>query len=120
MYNGGIVMPFINTKVSVELTPEKEGALKQLFARAMAEFGKPEAYLMLCFEDNARLWFAGSNSSPAAFIDVSILHTASRNAYEKLTEALCDAVSGELGIPKSRIYVKYEETENWGHDGYMF
>ncbi len=113
-------MPFINTKVSAPITPENEIALKAAFAKAMSLIGKPEAYLMLGFEDNARLWFAGDNSLPCAFIDVSILHSAPRASYEKLTEALCSAVEEELNIPSERIYVKYEETENWGQGGFMF
>ncbi len=113
-------MPFINTKVSTEITKENEVALKSAFGEAMGLIGKPEAYLMLSFEDNCRLWFAGDNSLPSAFIDVSILHTAPRASYEKLTEELCKAVENILGVPSDRIYVKYEETENWGHNGYMF
>ncbi len=113
-------MPFINTKVSTEITRDNEVALKTAFGKAMSLIGKPEAYLMLSFEDNCRLWFSGDNSLPCAFIDVSILHSAPRASYELLTEALCKSVEDILLIPSDRIYVKFEETENWGHNGYMF
>ena len=113
-------MPFINTKVSTEISAEKEAQLKAAFGKAMGLIGKPEAYLMLNFEDNCRLWFSGDNKKPSAFIDVSILHSAPRASYEKLTEALCSCVEDVLSIPGDRIYVKYEETENRCHNGYMF
>ncbi|MGN0453389.1 MAG: phenylpyruvate tautomerase MIF-related protein [Ruminococcus sp.] len=113
-------MPFINTKVTNEITKEKEEILKSRFAKAMALIGKPEAYVMLSFEDNCRIWFAGDNSEDSAFVDVSILHSAPREAYEKLTAELCGIISEELSIKGERIYIKYEETENWGHNGYMF
>ena len=113
-------MPFINTKVTTEITREKEEVLKARFGKAMSLIGKPEAYLMLSFEENQRMWFGGSDDEDCAFVDVSILHTASRSAYEKLTAELCSILEEELSIPQSRIYVKYEETENWGHAGYMF
>lgn len=113
-------MPFINTKVTTEISSEKEAVLKARFGKAMALIGKPEAYLMLNFEDKQRMWFAGDNSKDTAFVDVSILHTAPRASYEKLTEELCNIISEELLISPDRIYVKFEETENWGHSGYMF
>lgn len=113
-------MPFINTKVTTEITREKEEILKAKMGRAMSIVGKPESYVMLSFEDNCRMWFSSTNNRDCAFIDVSLLHGASRAAYEKLTEELCNIVSEELNIDGDRIYVKYEETENWGHNGYMF
>ncbi len=113
-------MPFINTKVTTEISKEKEAVLKERFGKAMSLIGKPEAYLMLNFEDNQRMWFAGDNSEDTAFLDVSILHTAPRASYEKLTEALCLIISEELLISPDRIYVKFEETENWGHAGNLF
>lgn len=113
-------MPFINTKVTTEISKEKEAVLKERFGKALALIGKPEAYLMLNFEDKQRMWFAGNQNGEAAFVDVSILHTAPRASYEKLTAELCNIISEELLISPDRIYVKFEETENWGHAGYMF
>ena len=49
-------MPFINTKVTTEITKEKEEVLKAELGKAITLIGKGEAYLMLGFEDNCRLW----------------------------------------------------------------
>lgn len=113
-------MPFINTMVTTEITHEKEEILKAKFGKALALIGKPEAYLMLKFEENCRLWFAGSNDEESAYIEVALLHSAPKASYEKLTGELCKILSEELLIPSQRIYVKFSETEYWGHDGYMF
>ena len=113
-------MPFINTMVTTEITFEKEEILKAKLGKAIALIGKPEAYLMLKFEENCRLWFAGENSEEAAYVEVALLHSAPKASYEKLTQAICDILSEELAIPTSRIYVKYSETEFWGYDGFMF
>lgn len=113
-------MPFINTKVTTEITHEKEEILKARLGKAIGLIGKPEAYLMLNFEENCRLWFAGSNDEDAAFVDVSLLHSAPKNDYEKLTAEICNIMSEELSIPTGRVYVKFEETEYWGWDRQMF
>lgn len=113
-------MPFINTKVTTEITFEQEEVLKAKLGKAIALIGKPEAYLMLSFEENCRLWFAGSNDEEAAYVEVALLHSAPKASYERLTEEICSILSEELAIPSDRIYVKFSETEFWGHNGYMF
>lgn len=113
-------MPFINTMVTTEITHEKEVVLKARLGKAISLIGKPEAYLMLKFEENCRLWFAGSNNEDAAYVEVALLHSAPKASYEKLTAAICDILSEELSIPANRVYVKYSETEFWGYDGFMF
>ena len=113
-------MPFINTCVTTEITHEKEEILKAKLGKALSLIGKPEAYLMLNFSENCRLWFAGTNDEDAAFVEVALLHSAPKASYEKLTKAICDILNEELSIPTNRIYVKYSETEFWGYDGFMF
>lgn len=113
-------MPFINAMVTTEITHEKEDILKAKLGKAIGLIGKPEAYLMLRFEENCRLWFAGSNDQDAAYVEVSLLHSAPKASYEKLTAEICNILSEELSIPSGRTYVKFSETEFWGHDGYMF
>lgn len=113
-------MPFINTCVTTEITYEKEEILKAKLGKALSLIGKPEAYLMLNFSENCRLWFAGTNDEDAAFVEVALLHSAPKASYEKLTKAICDILNEELSIPTNRIYVKYSETEFWGWDKMMF
>lgn len=113
-------MPYINTKVTTEITFEKEEILKAKLGKAITLIGKPESYLMLSFEENCRLWFAGTNDEEAAYVEVALLHSAPKSSYEKLTEEICNILSEDLSIPAQRIYVKFSETEYWGHAGYMF
>lgn len=56
-----------------------------------------------------------------AYIDeLSLFGGASDSVYDKLTAAICDAVSAETGIAPANIYVKYEEAEHWGWNGSNF
>lgn len=114
-------MPFINTKASVAITEKNEKALKERFAQIITNFpGKSEAWLMLNFEGNCRLYFKGSNEKPSAFIEISLYGRANPASCDRVTAQITQAVSGELSIPADRIYVKYQEIEHWGWNGSNF
>ena len=113
-------MPFINAKFSTPVSHEKETALKTALGDAITLLGKSERYLMVEIQDNRRLYFGGDNSAPIAFFDVSLLHSAPKASYEKLTARLCDIAKEIMDVDGENVYVKFEETENWGYNGFMF
>ena len=113
-------MPFINAKFSSAVSPDKEIEIKSALGDAISLIGKSETYLMVEIDDNRRLYFGGKNDEPIAFFDVSLLHSAPRHAYEALTARLCEIAKESMGVDTKNVYVKFEETENWGYDGFMF
>ena len=113
-------MPFINAKFSNTVSAAQEKELKTALGEAITLLSKPERYLMVEIEDDRRLYFGGDNSKPIAFFDVSLLHSAPRASYEKLTARLCEIAKDVMGVDGSNVYVKFEETENWGYDSFMF
>lgn len=113
-------MPFIHAKFSDTVTPENEIKIKSALGEAITLLGKPERYLMVEIEDNRRLYFGGRNDQPIAYFDVSLLHSAPRQSYEKLTARLCEIAKEYMNVDGSNVYVKFEETENWGYDSFMF
>ena len=114
-------MPFINSKVSVAMSQEKKESVKAKLGQAISLIpGKSENWLMVGFEDSYDLYFQGNQDGPTAFVEVKIYGSASSGAYSELTGAICDIYQEELGIPKNRVYVKYEEVANWGWNGSNF
>ena len=114
-------MPFIGSKVTVKILSEKEEILKNRLARAAESIlGKAEKYLMVGFEDEYKLYFGGDRLEKGAFVEVKICGKATREAFEEMTSAVCRIYEDELGIPQDKIYVKYEEVENWGWNGFNF
>lgn len=112
-------MPLITTKVSTEITKEKEISLKSQFGKAIELIGKSESWLMVEFQDNSRLYFKGEDQ-PSAMIEIDLLGSASDSGYAALTEKITEIVSAELGIPKDRIYIRYCEIGCWGYSGMNF
>ena len=113
-------MPYINAKFSGTVSPEKEIEIKSALGEAITLLGKPERYLMVEIEDGRRLYFGGKNDKPIAYFDVALLHSAPRASYEKLTARLCEIAKDVMGVDGDNVYVKFEETENWGYDSFMF
>lgn len=113
-------MPFINTRTSAEISKEQEILLKEKMGKAISLIGKSESWLMLNFEDNCRLYFKGDNSKNMAIIEVALFGKANNSQYDALTEKLTEEVSEVLKIDPSNVYIKYEEVEYWGYNGFNF
>lgn len=112
-------MPLITTKASTEITKEKEIAIKTQLGKAIELIGKSESWLMVDFQQNCHLYFKGEEA-PSAMVEVDLLGKATQGGYDALTKAITDIVNGELGISPDRIYVKYNEFNHWGYNGFNF
>ena len=89
-------MPFINSKITVKLSDEKKEILKAELGKAAAIIGKPESFLMVGFEDEYCLYFAGEKLEKGAFVSVDLYGTASSSACSGMTAKICEIYSEEL------------------------
>lgn len=113
-------MPFIDSKITVSLTPEKEEAIKTKLGEAIQILNKSETYLMVGFEDNYDLYMGGSKLDKGAYVSVSLFGQASQSAYSEMTKVICDILSEELSIPGNQVYVTYHGVNDWGWNGSNF
>ncbi len=114
-------MPFIDTKLNIRLTEEKEIALKKKLGEAIATFpGKSEYWLMLNFTDASRLWFRGYNNFPMAMVEIKLLGSAEAELCNRMTKVICDLLHKELEIAPDHVYVKYEFCDTWGWNNENF
>ena len=114
-------MPFIDSKISVSVSAEKEEVLKERLGKAIELIpGKSEAWLMTGFEDNYHLYFRGSKEEPMAFVEVKVYGKENPDAFDALTAEICKIYEEVLGISQNHIYIKYEAVSNWGWNGGNF
>ena len=114
-------MPFIDTKLNIRLSEEKETILKERLGRAISELpGKSEYWLMLNFTDRSRMWFRGYNNFPMAMVEVMLFGSAEEAVCSRMTKILCDLFREVLDIAPDHVYVKYEFTDRWGWNGENF
>ncbi|MCM1158662.1 MAG: hypothetical protein NC300_08545 [Bacteroidales bacterium] len=111
-------MPFIDSKVSVAISAEKEKELKTRLGQIITLLpGKSEAWLMTGFTDNYHLYFRGDNSEASAFIEVKVYGRENPAAFEALTAEITKIYHEVLGISPDHIYIKYEAVAHWGWNG---
>ncbi len=114
-------MPFINVMVSKKVTQEEQLAVKAKLGRAISVFpGKSEPYLMVNITPECNLYFGGKNDTPIAMGEIKLFGSSTREYYEKFTAEFCKIMEEELNIPQDKIYITYQEIENWGYNGFNF
>lgn len=113
-------MPFIDSKITIALSEEKKETLKKELGKAISILNKPESFLMLGFEDRYDLYMAGEKLEKGAYVAVSLFGDGTKDAYQKMTEAICDLFEKELNIPQKAVYVTYTGVKDWGWNGTNF
>ena len=111
-------MPYIKTSTNIKIEEDKLNNIKTKYGEAIRLMGKTEDWLMLEFNDNAKMYFKGDNSNPIVFIDVRVL--GSVNNSNDMTAKLCEIIGEELNIPSNQIYISYQGYSDWGYSGRNF
>lgn len=115
-----IIMPFIDSKVSIRLTDQQKEEIKTELGQLIATLNKSEAYLMVGIEDGYDLWLGGKKLDKGAYVAVSLYGDAPEERYNQLTGQICKMLSDRLGIPGNAVYVTYHPVSDWGWNGKNF
>ena len=113
-------MPFIDSKITMKVSPEKKETLKSELGKAVSILHKTETYLMVGIEDSFDLWMAGNKLEKGAYVSVSLFGNASPDDYSRMTAAICELYERELDIPGNAVYVTYHPISDWGWNGFNF
>ncbi len=112
-------MPFLNIQTSCAVSRKQETELKSCIGKAISLIpGKSEAYLLLSFRDNCRLWLGGSDKEPIAYIEAAIFANEGHFGYPAFTAAVTQAFCDVLGIAPKRVYLKFEDIAAWSVGGH--
>ena len=113
-------MPMIDSKITLKMTEAQKEELKAEFGKLIATLNKPESYLMVGIQDSCDLWFGGKKLDRGAYVSVSLLGSAPKESYGRLTGQICDLLSRKLDIPGNAVYVTYHPVSDWGWNGSNF
>ncbi|MFZ5496703.1 MAG: phenylpyruvate tautomerase MIF-related protein [Verrucomicrobiota bacterium] len=114
-------MPYLKIQTNLPLSKKAERTVLKTASTLIAEeLDKPEDFVMLAVQANTPMLFAGSDE-PVAFLELKAIGLPARKT-KRLCEALCQLVETHLGIPSSRVYVKFIDVRRgmWGWQGDMF
>lgn len=97
-----------------------DNALSSMSAAVAQMLGKPESYVMLKYEHNPDLFFAGSQAA-CALLQLKSLGLSSTQTTA-LSQQLCQLMQQHFGVEPKRIYIQFEspEREMWGWDNRTF
>lgn len=111
-------MPFIEVNVSCGIDAAQEKTMKEELGQAIELLpGMKEAYLMLLFRDNVRLYFRGENEQKLGFVIVKRFGTIPADASNALTGRISEILEKTLGVLPENVYIQYEEAPYWGCRG---
>lgn len=113
-------MPLIQLKTTVPLPPDLRDGLTADFGKMMADAGKPEAFLMIEFEEGADLRFGGKKPENAALVEMKQVGDLGRDVYLCLTKTATRILNERLGIDPQSIYITYQPVDDWGWNGTNF
>jgi len=114
-------MPLLRIRTNVEVPPDRRSALLRQLSRGLAEaLGKPERYVMVSFQHNPDMLFAG-DSTPLAYLEVKSIRLPQDRTSE-LSAVLCRLINDQLGVSQDRIYIEFADAAAhlWGWNGATF
>lgn len=106
-----------NQPVDDGLRPAMLKALSQSVATAL---GKPESYVMVQYQYNPAMLFAG-NQAPLAYLELKSIGLPGERT-SALSATLTDAVQQHLGLAADRVYIEFADAQRhmFGWDGRTF
>lgn len=114
-------MPYLKIQTNLPLSKKAERTILRTASTLVAEeLDKPEDYVMVALQPNTPMLFAGTDD-PVAFLELKAIGLPAKKT-KRLSEALCNLVETHLGIPPSRVYVKFLTVKHgmWGWQGDTF
>lgn len=114
-------MPLLSIETNIELASELIPNLLQASSATIAErLGKSERYVMVRFDHNPNMSFAGDESG-LAYLQLKSIGLADSQT-PGLSAALCELVSDHLGVTPDRVYIEFSDVPRtmWGWNGDTF
>lgn len=114
-------MPLLSLESNQELTERQTAALLKDASQQIAQqLGKPERYVMVRYQYNPTLLFAG-DSRPLAYLQLKSI-ALPQDATASLSQHLCQLLERHAQIPADRVYIEFTDVQRalWGWNGGTF
>jgi len=113
-------MPYVQIRTSVKCTEEQLQTIKNAVSPAISLIpGKSEAVLMIEIVPDCRLFIAGNEDAPTAYVAVYCNNDNAREDLLPYSRVICETLNRVIGVPMNRIYITHQGRPEW-HSGKMF
>jgi phenylpyruvate tautomerase PptA (4-oxalocrotonate tautomerase family) len=114
-------MPYLRIQTNQAVDTNAQQLLLDSASRLVAEqLGKSERYVMVAFESNPAMRFAGDDA-PLAYAELKSIGLDEAQT-PALSAALCHLMEEQLGVSPQRIYIEFADASRrmWGWNGGTF
>ena len=114
-------MPLLQILTNQSLDAAQQADLLRAASKQVATLlGKPERYVMVAYEHNSSMLFAGSDA-PLAYLELKSIGLPDNRTGE-LSNALCELMQQQLGVTADRVYIEFANAARnmWGWDSGTF
>ena len=114
-------MPLLSIETN---QPADDSSVAQLIGTASRlvadQLGKPERYVMVRFNHNPAMRFAGDDA-PLAYLELKSIGLSDAQTAD-LSSALCNLMEEGLRVPRDRVYIEFASAPRklWGWNGGTF
>lgn len=114
-------MPYLSVTTNQPLEAgQRDELLRHASALVAKQLGKPERYVLVVWNHNPAMRFAGTDA-PLAYVELKSIGLPAE-ATAGLSAALCSFLDEYLGLPADRVYVEFAGAPRhlWGWNGATF
>jgi len=114
-------MPVLKITSNTRVPSDKvAGFLKQCSTQVASILSKPESYVMVSYQHNANMLFAGQDH-PMAYLELKSI-ALPQDKTTLLSEQLCSVIQAQLGTPFDRVYIEFSDAQRhmFGWNGKTF
>jgi phenylpyruvate tautomerase len=114
-------MPLLSIETNQTADDATIARLIRTASRVVAEqLGKPERYVMVRFNHNPDMLFAGEDAA-LAYLELKSIGLSEAETGE-LSARLCGFMEEELKVPRDRVYIEFASAPRklWGWNGGTF
>jgi phenylpyruvate tautomerase PptA (4-oxalocrotonate tautomerase family) len=112
-----IQMPFVGLQTSVKLDEAKKTLLQETISELITLIpGKKAENTMISLIDGISLHM-GTGKADCLYINVRLLGEAPQEAKGQFVAGASEALSKQLGVDISCIYINFDEYKSWGSRG---
>ena len=111
-------MPLLSIETNQAL--DNSDTLKLLSGEVAQMLGKPESYVLLKYEHNGNMLFAGDDQ-PLAHLKLKSLGMPEERTPD-FSRQLCRLMETHFAIPANRVYIEFSSPQRhmWGWDSTTF
>ncbi|KAJ4842853.1 hypothetical protein Tsubulata_041425 [Turnera subulata] len=113
-------MPCLNLSTNVSLDGvDTSSILAEATSSVASIIGKPESYVMVVLKGSVPIAFGGTQE-PAAYGELASIGGLNPTVNKKLSAAIASIVETKLNVPKSRFFIKFEDTKASYYETFAF